>query len=157
MRHVVFVLIVIVLALMEGSVLATYTGAPDLLLAFAAWSIVAGDRRGMPLRIWLLGMLADLLIPGDIGYSLVLFGTGALLFLPVRSYLFATLPVSWLVVCIGLLLWEVPVYLLFHHSLPPLDAIWLVMCLSTLLLVVVIGWLAQAIPERLHPLGKLRA
>lgn len=65
MRLLGWIVLALCAAVLFHARLAAWPVAPDLPLALAAWALVCGDERLWMLRVWLLGVVRDLIDPGS--------------------------------------------------------------------------------------------
>lgn len=157
MRTIVLCAVAFLLALVQASTLNRWVAGPDLPLAFVIWSMVAGRRDDLVLRTWLLGLTIDLIVADAAGYHLILCFGAALLFHPVKPFLYHDRVVSWIFGGMFVLVWQHLCHGLWFGWFPPFNAGLVAAWINTIAATIVIGWLSRAVPERLHPLGRLSA
>lgn len=154
MGFVVLVVLAILAAVLQHTVLATVPWAPDVPLALLAWATVAGDERLMLVRAWTIGLVRDCVDPGSTCFHTVAYFLLALAFLPARSLVFHGRAAAWiasaftaslLLAAIDRLLGGVP--LLHGWGRPALVA------LLTALATLPIGWLFGGLPRAIRPVG----
>lgn len=152
-RLTVFLLLAVLAAVVQHSLLAIWWWAPDLPLALAAWAMVDGDEDGVVLRALLLGLVRDLVDPGSEWFHTAAYAGLAFAFLPVRGYLFRTRGLAWALwaaVCSLLLALIDWISAGFSASDPVAVA---GMTVGTALAAMPIGWLFGGLPRLLRPVG----
>ncbi len=163
MKLVFFASIALALSCLQHSTMSGWWVAPDLPLAFAAWSMVDGDDDGVLLRAWLVGILRDLVDPGSgLGYgtaSLVnqcfhtltysMLGVAAL---ALRTFVFRSRSIGW-----GAWAFAASAVLaLIDCRLGGMAIPWIALLLDasmTALAAMALGWLLGGLPEPLRPIG----
>ncbi len=154
MQYLWLVAVSIALACLQHGCLASWTIAPDLPLALAAWAMIHGDDDGVVLRPWLIGLCRDLVDPGtqDGGdhFYLIAYGMMGLVFMPLRAWLFrsrATARGGWaahgsVVLARG----DARLGGMHMRLLPTV-----LVALATALAAIALGWLLAGLPRPLRP------
>jgi hypothetical protein len=95
MRWLLLALLALLAALVQHTVFGLGGVAPDLTLALAAWALVDGDDGTVPLRLFLIGALRDLVAPGSEAFHASVLLILAVLFWPARRLLLRRHPLGW--------------------------------------------------------------
>ncbi len=157
MRHFVFAVIALMLAGVQYAWLSTWPWAPDLVLALAAWGMVDGVDKGVPVRAFLAGAIADVVDPGSESFHLVTFLALAALYLPIRSFMFRGRFAGWaLWGFVAAMLVGLADRALAGSGETTLGTL-LLQALLTALVAGGIGWLMRGLPEALRPVAKAGA
>jgi hypothetical protein len=154
MRSVILVVVALALAVVHYAAVTAHSGGPDLCLALAAWVTVAGEQERSLIRLWLIGMVQDLIDPGTMVFHSLFAVAGGLLFWPLRPYFFHSMIGGWM-------LWAGALVLLRGLLSLPDGGVSQLPLLSTMLwtavTAVALGWSLSILPGPLHPLGVARA
>lgn len=152
-----FAIIALMLAGVQYAWLSQWPGAPDLVLALAAWGMVDGVDKDVPVRAFLAGSIADLIDPGSEAFHLLTFLALAALVLPLRSFMFRGRFAGWA-------LWGLVAALLvgltdrvMAGSGETTVGMLLLHALLTALVAGGIGWLMRGLPDALRPMAKAGA
>jgi len=156
-RFAVLALVVLVAALFQYGPAQVWNPFPDLVLACAAWAIVAGREEELLPRAWLIGGIADLVDPASAVFHLIFFAAAALAFVPLRPFLFHSHASSLALGAVLLLCAEYLMVGLVGGWWAALDGGWFAVAGLTVAAAIALGWLFEVIPEGWHPLGRLRA
>jgi hypothetical protein len=153
-RTVLFLILASAAALVQTSVFAAFPIMPELPLALAAWAMIDGTEDGMLVRVWVTGLLYDLVDPGSVCFHAVAYLILAMALLPIRHLWFRRRVTGWAVwaaIC-SLLVTAIDGWLGGWG-----DTTWAVASAQALLTgagAATLGWMVAVIPHPWHPLGQ---
>ena len=128
---------------------------PGLPLAFAAWVMVATETVFLVPRLAVIALIFDVLIPGPGWVWTLSLLLGAVLFLPIRPFLFHGRPLSWTLGAIVLVLVDSLVCVIVGGSIDPGPCV--VRGGEVILLALCLGLGLRNLPEWLSPAGRIPA
>lgn len=155
MRLISLLFLALLLAVLDTTLVVGRSWPLSLSLALAGWLTIASPQEWVLLRLCVVGIVVDTVIPGSHRYHAVLFVVMGLLFLPFRNLVFHGQAFAWAAWAAALVIADaVAVRALGYGPLRP-DI--LAMAVGTAATAMFMGWLIDGLPRALHPVGNERA
>lgn len=151
MHYIIFCCVLLCITFFHYTRLSSALAGPDLSIAFLAWIIIASGEKTVLIRAWMLGFCMDILDPASHSFYMLLYTFLAVIFLPIRSIVFQRSYVGWFV-------WAVCCHCIVAYmtasamAYAPWSRI-LFDAAFTGIFTVIIGFFANELPRRIHPLG----
>ncbi len=157
MRWICFLILAGIACLLQHSVLGNVRFGPDLPLALAMWAMVDGDEDGFIQRVWLVGVMCDLMDPAGGCFHSVVYLLLAAAYLPMRSIFFRTRGMGWGAVAFVAALIVPGIDGLVSGWGDLSVAVVLIGAALTSAVAIAFGWVFNGLPASLSPVGKAGA